>query len=96
MVLGGRPEQLVQWRCPEKRSQALRGRNLTRDIRGDGAPKVHRAPDGDTHPGLFCFRTIGHRRYTLKNPAAKPRLRWRPLVPFGLAEEVDTLLSWRV
>jgi len=29
--------------CLVKRSQALRGRNLTRDSQADGAPMVHRA-----------------------------------------------------
>ena len=39
MMLGSWSEQVVQWPCPEKRSQALRGRNLTRDIRVDGAQR---------------------------------------------------------
>ena len=30
----------------EKRSQALRGRNLTRDIQVSGAPMVHLTPVG--------------------------------------------------
>ena len=60
---GGR---MVPWLCPEKRSQALRGRNLTRDIRVDGAPKVHRAPAGETRPGSFSFRAFGHLSSCLK------------------------------
>ena len=32
--------------CLEKRSQALRGRNLTRDIQVSGAPMVHLTPIG--------------------------------------------------
>ena len=34
---------MVNYKCPEKRSQALRGRNLTRDIRADSVPMVHLA-----------------------------------------------------
>ena len=41
--------------CPEKRSRALRGRNPTRDIRADGAPMVHQAPDRAYGWGPFCF-----------------------------------------
>jgi hypothetical protein len=51
MVLGIGPGVVVQSGCPEKRSQALRGRNLARDIRVDGAPKVHQAPGGETDRG---------------------------------------------
>ncbi|GEM_PF-7089080 len=42
---------LVQSGGTEKRSQALRGRNLARDIRVDGAPKVHQAPGWETDRG---------------------------------------------
>jgi hypothetical protein len=51
----------VPWPCPEKRSQALRGRNLTREIRVDGAPKVPRASGGAPTWGRFvsgAFDTV--------------------------------------
>jgi hypothetical protein len=52
-----------------KRSQALRGRNLTRDSRADGAPMVHQASDGQSRQRLLSF-TIGHRSDASENPGA--------------------------
>ena len=40
----------------EKRSQALRGRNLARDIPVDGAPKVRPAPGSIWLLGAFKFQ----------------------------------------
>ena len=37
----------------EKRSRALRGRNLTRNIQADGAPTVYLVPDGSGRQGPF-------------------------------------------
>jgi len=39
--------------CLVKRKQALRGRNLSRDSRAEGAPRVHRASGmrGETEAG---------------------------------------------
>ena len=37
----------------EKQSQALRGRNLMRDIQVDGAPRVHPAPGRRSRQGPF-------------------------------------------
>jgi hypothetical protein len=53
----------------EKRSQALQGCNLTRNIQVDGAPRVH-PPGGFVLPGFFC-PTFGHRSPCLENPPAK-------------------------
>jgi hypothetical protein len=39
----------------EKRSQALRGRNLTRNIQADGAPMVHQVPGNFGCQGPFCL-----------------------------------------
>ena len=38
---------VLDWTRLVKRSQALRGRNLTRDSQADGAPMVHQASDDD-------------------------------------------------
>ena len=58
----------VFWRCLEKRSQALLGSNLTRDIRADGALRVlHRAPAAVPR-GRFLETHFGHRRHASKNP----------------------------
>lgn len=47
---------LVFWSSPKKRSQALLGSNLTRDIRADGAPSVQPSPGRYLPPGaVFCF-----------------------------------------
>jgi hypothetical protein len=45
---------LFDFTCLEKRSQALRGRNLARNIQADGAPMVHLVPDGLGRQGPFC------------------------------------------
>ena len=55
------------WRYLVKRSRALRGRNLRRDNRVDGAPKVHQAPGGESHRGSF-IDAIGHRSHASENP----------------------------
>jgi hypothetical protein len=39
----------------EKRSQALRGRNLARNIQTDGAPMVHHVPGNYGCQGPFCL-----------------------------------------
>ena len=46
-----------------KRSQALRGRNLTRDSRADGAPMVHQASGDSCCQRPFSLSAIGHPRY---------------------------------
>jgi len=46
---GGR---MVPWLCRRERSPALRGRNLTRDIRVDGAPRCI-GPDWETGRVVF-------------------------------------------
>ena len=43
--------------CLVKRSQALRGRNLTRDSQADGAPMVHQAPGRSRGPGSLFVTT---------------------------------------
>ncbi len=48
---------MVNCRCPEKRSPALRGRNRTRDIWADGAPMVHLAPGDQESLGAVFFST---------------------------------------
>ena len=58
---------MVNYKCLEKRSQALRGRNLTRDIQADGAPMVHLASGDQGYRGPF-FRAIGHRSHASKIP----------------------------
>jgi hypothetical protein len=45
---------VVYFLCPEKRSWALRGRNPTRDIRVEGVPMAHQAPDRQRDWGPFC------------------------------------------
>ena len=57
----------LKYDCLVKRSQALRGRNLTRDSQADGAPIMHQASD-DGCQGPFQLSNIGHRRYASKNP----------------------------
>ena len=50
----------VNWVCLVKRSQALRGRNLTRDNQAEDAPMASRAPGREIAlPGAnrFCHRT---------------------------------------
>ena len=37
---------MIRWHRLEKRSQAQRGRNLTRDLQASVAPMVHPASDG--------------------------------------------------
>ena len=53
--------------CLVKRSRALRGRNPTRDNQVDGAPRVHQAPDGESHRGPF-LDAVGHRSHASENP----------------------------
>jgi hypothetical protein len=48
-------QYMVDYRCLEKRSLALRGRNQTRDIRADGAPTVHLAPGDQGSLGAVFF-----------------------------------------
>jgi len=45
--------QRIHWNCLEKRSQALRGRNLTRDIQAPVRQGRVQAPDGSYHQGPF-------------------------------------------
>jgi len=52
----------LKYDCLVKRSQALRGRNLTRDSQTDGAP-MHQAPDDDSCQRPFQLPNIGHPRY---------------------------------
>src|SRR5688572_13662386 len=42
-------------RCLVKRSQALRGRNLTRDNHADGAPMVHQAGDNKLPEAFLMY-----------------------------------------
>lgn len=57
----------VQLGCPVKRSQALRGRNLTRNSRTDGAPMRRGSWVGIVRSGLvFVFGPIGHRSLCLR------------------------------
>jgi hypothetical protein len=51
-------ERLVSRPCPEKRSPALRGYNLTRDIRFDGAPTLQRVTAEETDSVPFLFVTL--------------------------------------
>ena len=51
----------------EKRSQALRGRNLTRNIPASGAPMAPQALVGLGRQGPLCS-PIGHRSSCLQNP----------------------------
>src|SRR5262245_54492273 len=44
-------------RCLVKRSQALRGRNLTRDNQADGAPMVHQASGDNKLPEAFLMES---------------------------------------
>jgi hypothetical protein len=48
-----RPSSGYNNRCLEKRSQALQACNLTRNIQADGAPMVHRTPEGAILRGFF-------------------------------------------
>jgi len=68
----------------EKRSQALQGCNLTRNIQADGAPMVHRASWGLT-PQEAIFFTIGHPSYASENPPSQHHKTnsfcWEPCVP---------------
>ena len=60
--------------CLAKRKRALRGRNLPRDSRAEGAPRVHRASGvRRALEALFVSTPIGHPRHASENPAAKPR-----------------------
>jgi hypothetical protein len=70
-VEGGwkRAGRMVPWRCPEKRSQALRGRNLTRDIRVDGAPRCIGPRLGRPGRGRFLSVPLDTCRHAFKNPA---------------------------
>ena len=67
-----------------KRSRALRGRNPARDNQVDGAPRVHQAPDGESHRGPF-LDAIGHRSHASQNPPKFLRRREarKPLKPRG-------------
>ena len=58
--------------CLAKRREALRGRNLPRDSRIEGAPTAYPASGGFlTREALFL--PIGHPSHASENPAAKPR-----------------------
>jgi hypothetical protein len=51
---------LLFWGCPEKRSRALLGSNLARDIRADGAPIAASQPlVANTIRGWF-LSSLGH------------------------------------
>jgi len=63
----------LKYDCLVKRSQALRGRNLTRDSWVDGAPMTHQASGDGNCQGPFSLPAIGHPRYASENPEAKPR-----------------------
>ena len=77
----------IGWSYREKRSQALRGRNLTRDIPASDAPTVHPAPDGCAVRG-WSLAQVGHRSHASKNPgglgAKPPAMRRRLATSDGL------------
>ena len=58
----------LKYDCLVKRSQALRGRNLTRDSWADGEPMTHQASGDSSCQGPFSLPAIGHLRYTSENP----------------------------
>ena len=58
----------LKYDCLVKRSRALRGRNLTRDSRADGAPMTHQASGNGSCQGPFSLPAIGHPRYSSENP----------------------------
>jgi hypothetical protein len=61
----------------EKRGQTLQACNLTRNIQADGAPRVHRTPEGSNLRGFF-FATIGHRSHASENaPGSRPGVSFR-------------------
>ena len=45
----------LRWSRLKKRSQALRGRNLAREIQACGAPRAHQAPVGRRRQGPFFW-----------------------------------------
>src|SRR5579864_7890942 len=47
--------ETIRLSCPEKRRQALRGRNLTRNIRVSDGPTVHQTPGSSCSQGSFLF-----------------------------------------
>lgn len=55
MAVGASWLQPVSWSGLEKRSQALRGRNLARDIQASGAPMVHPTPGCNCRQGLLSL-----------------------------------------
>ena len=63
-----------------KRSQVLRGRNLTRDNQAEDSPRVHRASgvkpmlEAPFLPPAKNPSPLGHPRYALENPAAQPHM----------------------
>ena len=71
MVLAYGSLARIDWDCLEKRSQALRGRNLTRDIRAPVRQWRVQAPDGFYHRGPF-FESHWTPDSCLENPAAQP------------------------
>ena len=71
MVLAYGSLARIDWDCLEKRSQALRGRNLTRDIRAPVPQWRVQAPDGFYHRGPF-FESHWTPDSCLENPAAQP------------------------
>jgi hypothetical protein len=66
LILG--VSDLLEWGGPVKRSQALRGRNLARNSRIDGAPKRTHPWATSSFRGRFVFRPFGHRSYASENP----------------------------
>ena len=58
----------LKYDCLVKRSQALRGRNLTRDSRADDGQIMHQASDDGSCQGPFSLPVIGHPRYASENP----------------------------
>jgi hypothetical protein len=52
--------------CVVNRSQALRGRNLTRDSQAEGASRTHQASGIDCMPEAVLLRPFGRPRHAWK------------------------------
>jgi len=68
MAAGQKAGTRVHSSCLEKRSQALQGCNLARDIQVEGAPMVHLASCGPCRGRPRFLIAIGHLSYALKTP----------------------------
>jgi hypothetical protein len=66
----GRYPAAVRLMFREKQSQALRGRNLTRNIPDSDAPTVHQAPGSVCFQGPFSFYCWTS-ELCLKNPGGE-------------------------